>query len=133
MINSFEKRKLLIFEIVLNSFMIFLQVLIFFSYDIFLTFHWWYYILIRCFFVLSFLVFGFCCYLFYKILRTRKIFFCCVLLQCLGASISIYLYADYLHRFDELIPDKFMLVPYLICILFSLCIIYLAKKQMATR
>lgn len=132
-LNNLEKRKLLLFEIILNMFMIFLQVLIFFSYDIFLTFNWWYYVLIRCFFILSFLVIVFCCFLFYKILQSRRVMLSCILLQCIGAGISIYLHADYLHRFDGIIPNKFMLLPYLFCILFSFCILFLTKKQAATR
>lgn len=127
-LNSFEKRKLLIFEIVLNSFMIFLQVLIFFSYDIFLTFHWWYNILMRVFFVLSFLVFGFCCLLLYKMLRNRKIFLGCVLLQCIGAGLSIYYHADYLYWYDESFPDRFMLFSYLIFTFISFCLAYIFIK-----
>lgn len=128
MINSFEKRKLLSFEIILNMFMIFLQVLIFFSYDIFLTFHWWYHILIRCFFVLSFLFFGFGCLLVYKMLRSRKILLGCVLLQCIGAGMSIYLHAAYLHNFEESYPNRFMLFAYLTFTFISFCLAYIFVK-----
>lgn len=121
--GSIDKKPWLIFEIILNGSLIFLQYLEFIASDIFLIYTNWYIILSPFLEFIDILLFVFSCYLLYKIFYKNKIEFTFILIQCLGVLFSIINYQDFMKSIIYLGSPKFILVPYLVFLVLYFCLI----------
>lgn len=129
------KKKYLTYQFFIHIFLTLIQILIYFGNDIYAIYQNWYSILIQILLSLCvlFLVFA-CCFL-YKLIITNKINFLCLILQCIGVSISALLYCEFLYEVTMLnIICRFIFTPYLFFTGISIIIFIISKanKRKAT-
>lgn len=129
--DSIIKKPWFLFQIIINSFLILFQCMVFVSDRIFLIYNDWFIVMSRILLGVNSLVFLFCCYLAFRILINKKIYLTFVLIQCIGFLVSTVNYRQLLFvLLESHYAVKFMLLPYLIFtfVSFSLAHIFVKMK-----
>lgn len=127
--NSIIKKPWFLFQIIINSFLILFQCMVFVSDRIFLIYNDWFIVMSRVLLCVNSLVLLFCCYLAFKILINKKIYFTFVLIQCVGFLVSTVNYRQLLFvLLESHYAVKFMLLPYLIFTFISFRLAYIFVK-----
>lgn len=127
--DSISKKPWFLFQIIINSFLILFQCLVFVSDRIFLIYNDWFIVMSRVLLCVNSLVLLFCCYLAFKILINKKIYFTFVLIQCVGFLVSTVNYRQLLFvLLESHYAVKFMLLPYLIFTFISFSLAYIFVK-----
>lgn len=127
--NSIIKKPWFLFQIIINSFLILFQCMVFVSDRIFLIYNDWFIVMSRVLLCVNSLVFLFCCYLSFRILINKKIYLTFVLIQCIGFLVSTVNYRQLLCvLLESHYAVKFMLLPYLIFTFISFSLAYIFIK-----